>query len=230
MKKTIKFKEVVMKKFPIVSIMLIMLFYFVPTRYLTAQNNVTHPLLMQQRQTATVPPAGPDIPPAPPGPPPLPPGQAGVPVVQTIPAETLLSDLQQAITTTGNLNKLLSTGKVWLMHSPTGEVEIKGGVLYQGVVVAVLRFNPLNGNVLPLGLNPHVFQNNIEITRVKSNLSKVIGNLKILPVAEFMEPEACWSFPVAMDNIIVAHIKIYYDGIHVMEDYLSNQEMAFYGQ
>jgi hypothetical protein len=45
-----------------------------------------------------------------------------------------------------------------------------------------------------------------------------------------MEPEACWSFPVAMDNQIVAHIKIYYDGIHVVQDYSANQEMIFYGK
>ncbi len=220
-----------MKKLSTVSFILIMLFYFVPIRYLIAQNNVTPPLLMQQSQTPLVPAAGPGVPPPPtPGVPPLPPGQSGIPIVQTIPTETLLSNLQQAITTTSNLNRLLSAGKVWLMRSPNGEIEIKGGVLYQGAIVAVLHFKPLDGRVLPLGINPHVFQNNIEIGRVKSNLSAVIGNLKILRVAEFMEPEACWSFPVAIGNIIVAHIKIYYDGIHVLQDYIANQEMAFYGQ
>ncbi len=230
-----------MKKLSIVSIILIMLFYFVPSRYLIAENNVAPPLLMQQSQTPLAPAPGPSVPhppppgpgvtpPPPPGNPPLPPGQAGIPIVQTIPTETLLSNLHQAIKTTSNLNKLLYAGKVWLMRSPTGEIEIKGGVLYQGVVVAVLHFNPLNGKVLPLGIHPHLFQNNIEISRVKSNLSAVIGNLKILPAAEFREPEACWSFPVAIGNIIVAHIKIYYDGIHVMEDYIANQEMTFYGQ
>ena len=217
-----------MKKLSIVSIILIILFYFVPTWYLIAQKNVTPPLLMQQNPTPLVPAAGLGVPP--PGNPPLPSGQAGIPIVQTIPTETLISNLQQSITTTNNLNKLLSAGKVWFTRSPTGEIEIKGGVLFQGAVVTVLHFNPLDGRVLPLGINPHVFQNNIEISRVKSNLSAVIGNLKILPAAEFMEPEACWSFPVAIGNIIVAHIKIYYDGIHVLEDYIANQEMAFYGQ
>ncbi|MCF6269458.1 MAG: hypothetical protein L3J41_07100 [Melioribacteraceae bacterium] len=209
---------------------LIMLFYFVPTRYLIAQQNVTPPLLMQQNKTPVAPPAGPGIPPTPPGNPLLPLGQAGIPIVQTIPTQTLLSNLQQAITTTSNLEKLLSAGKVWFMRSPTGEIEIKGGVLYQGAVVAVLHFNPLDGSVLPLGINPQAFQNNVEINSIKSNLSSVIGNLRILPAAEFMEPEACWSFPVVIGNIIVAHIKVYYDGIHVMEDYITNQEMAFYGQ
>lgn len=219
-----------MKKSSIVSIILVMVFYLGLIQNVTAQQNITPPLLMQQNQTPVVPPAGPGIPPTPPGNPPLPPGQAGIPIVQTIPTQTILANLQQAITTTNNLDKLLSAGKVWLMRSPAGEIEIKGGVLYQGAVVAVLHFNPLDGSVLPLGINPHTFQNSVEINSVKSNLSSVIGNLKILPAAEFMEPEACWSFPVAIGNIIVAHIKVYYDGIHVMEDYIANQEMAFYGQ
>ena len=229
-----------MKKLSTLFIILILVSYFVTIQYLLAQNNVTPPLLMQQNQPQSVPAVGPGIPPPPPGPgvppppppgnPPLPPGQAGIPIVQTIPTETLLSNLQQAITTTSNLNKLFSPGKVWLMRSPTGEIEIKGGVLYQGVVVAVLHFNPIDGKVLPLGINPHVFQNNIEISKVKSNLSAIISNLKILPAAEFIEPEACWSFPIVIGNIIVAHIKIYYDGIHVLQDYIANQEMKFYGQ
>jgi len=219
-----------MKKLSCLSIIVIMIFYLGLAQKLVAQQNNNPPLLMQQNQIPVVPPAGPGIPPSPPGNPPLPPGQAGIPIVQTIPTQTLLTNLQQAITTAKNLNNLLSPGKVWFMRAPAGEIEIKGGILYQGAVVAVLRFNPLDGSVLPLGINPHAFQNNVEINSVKSNLSSVIGNLKILPEAEFMEPEACWSFPVVIGNIIIAHIKVYYDGIHVIEDYIGNQEMSFYGQ
>ncbi len=219
-----------MKNLSILTTVLVMLFYFGNTQNLTAQQNVTPPLLIQQNQPQAIPPAGPGIPPTPAGNPPLPQGQGGIPIVQTIPTQTLLSNLQQAITTTNNLKKLLSVGKVWFMRSPAGEIEIKCGVLYQGAVVAILHFNPLDGNVLPLGINPHVFQNNVDISTIKSNLSSVIGNLKILPAAEFIEPEVCWSFPVAIGNVIVAHIKVYYDGIHIMEDYLANQEMTFYGQ
>ncbi len=219
-----------MKKLSIASIIVVMLFYFGLAQNVTAQQNITPLLLMQQSQTPVVPPAGPGIPPAAPGSPPLPPGQAGIPIIQTIPTQTLLANLQQAIITVKNLNNLLSAGKVWLMRAPAGEIEIKGAVVYQGAVVAVLRFNPLDGSILPLGINPRAFQNNVKISLIKSNLSSVIGNLKILQAAEFMEPEACWSFPMAIGNIIVAHIKVYYDGIHVMEDYIANQEMAFYGQ
>ena len=45
-----------------------------------------------------------------------------------------------------------------------------------------------------------------------------------------MGPEACWLFPVALGDTIVAHVKVYYDGIHIVQDYAGNQEMMFYGQ
>jgi hypothetical protein len=44
------------------------------------------------------------------------------------------------------------------------------------------------------------------------------------------EPEASWVFPVALGNTIVAHLKVYYDGVHIVPDYPANQEMAYYGQ
>jgi len=35
---------------------------------------------------------------------------------------------------------------------------------------------------------------------------------------------------VILGNIVVARVKIYYDGAHVLQDYAANQEMLFYGQ
>ncbi|RUM74161.1 MAG: hypothetical protein DSZ10_02120, partial [Sulfurovum sp.] len=94
------------------------------------------------------------------------------------------------------------------MRGPAGEIEEKAGVLYQGSVVAVLHFNPLDGTVLPLGIHPRACQPPLQVQAVKTRLGAVIHELKILPVAEFMEPEASWSFPVALGNAIVAHLKV----------------------
>ncbi len=202
------------------------------TPRVTAQQNNKVPLLMQQTPAQAPPAALPPQPgmlPGQPGPPPGPAPQ-GVQVVQTIPVPTLLSHLAQAVQTAQKLNKLFTAGKVWMMRGPAGDIQLKAGLLYQGVAVAVLQFNPLNGKVLPLGINPQVYQNNVSLQTVKANLSNILPQLKILPAAEFMAPETCWSFPVALGNTVVAHVKIYYDGLHVMQDYAANQEMLFYGQ
>jgi len=217
-----------MKKLSFISAVLMVLLSFGLARNASAQRNETPPLLMQQNQSPAVLPPAPGMPPAPAGTPPAP--VPGIPVVQIIPAETLLANLPRAIATAQELNKMMAPGKVWVMRAPAGESEIKGGLLYQGVVVAALHFNPLNGSLLPLGLNPHEYQSNVRIQSIKSSLSSVTGNLKILPAAEFIEPEVCWSFPVALGDTIVAHVKIHYDGVHVVQDYAANQEMTFYGQ
>ncbi|RLE44866.1 hypothetical protein DRJ25_06280 [Candidatus Woesearchaeota archaeon] len=193
-----------------------------------AQQDVAPPLLVQQNPASAMPPAAPGVPPLPPAAPPLP--GPGVAVVQTIPAQTLLSHLPKAAATVQKLNKQLAPGKVWVMRAPAGEMEIKAGLLYQGVVVAVLHFNPLDGSVLPLGINPRTYQCTVQLQAIKARISAAIGNLKILPAAEFMGPEACWLFPVALGDTIVAHVKVYYDGIHIVQDYAGNQEMMFYGQ
>ncbi len=226
-----------MKKLSSAFIILIVLFNFGIVQNIIAQENTTPPLLIQQNQMQTAslsasavpPPPGMQQPPAP-GIPPSAPTQAGIPVVQTIPTQTLLANLQQAVITAEKLNKLLTAGKVWFMRTPSGETEIKAGILYQGVVIAILHFNSEDGSILPLGINPHSYQSNVNIQSIRSNLLSVINNLRILPIAEFMEPEACWSFPVAIGNTVIAHVKIYFDGIHVVQDYLANQEMVFYGQ
>ena len=189
-----------------------------------AQSQTAPPLLMQQTAPAPIV-----------APPPqmvagnVPPPATGIPVTQTIPAQTLLANINQAEQTALAACKLLAPGKVWIMRAPGGEAEVKAGLLYQNVAVAVLHFNPQNGTLLPLGVNPHIFQNAVDLKTIKNNLTGILKNLKILPAAEFMEPEACWSFPLAYNNRIIAHLKIYYDGVHVVQDFAANQEMTFYG-
>jgi len=167
-------------------------------------------------------PLQPPLPPAPPGP--------VFPQIPTLSEKELLANLSKALTTIQQLNKQLTAGRVWFTRSPTGEIEIKGGLLYQGVVVAVLHFHPKEGEPLPEGLNPHCWRTSLVLTTIQDRFSSMIGDLKILPAATFAEPEACWIFPVVFNNAIVTHIKIFYDGLHVVQDFAANQEMLFYGQ
>ncbi len=224
-----------MKKiFFISTIILVAFLIFGLTANVEAQQNNTVPVLMQQNPSqvppAVLPPPQGMAPGQPAQPPPPNPGVQGVQVIQTIPVATLLANLPQAVQTTRKLNRLLTAGKVWLTRAPGGELELKAGLLYRGVVVAVLRFNPMDGSVLPLGVNPRIYQSSLSIQTVKKELFTAISQLKILPAAEFIEPETCWSFPVILGNIVVARVKIYYDGAHVLQDYAANQEMLFYGQ
>ncbi len=192
--------------------------------------NVSPPILLQQNP---VPVGNKPLPPAPEAtlPPSFsPPSAPGIPVIQTISAKALMENLPRALVTVQKLSTQFMPGKVWIIRAPDGQREIKGGVLYQGVVVAVLHFSPMDGSILPSGVNSHSYVGNVSIQSVKSGLSAAVSKLKILPAAEFIEPEASWSFPLVYQDFIVAHIKILYDGIHVIQNYPENQEMTFYGQ
>ncbi len=174
-------------------------------------------------EQAQIPPApGPKAPPPPPGP-----GVGQAPPVQT---QQLLANLATAVATAEKVRGHITPGKVWTRQGPSGEIELKAGLVYQGSVIAVLHFSPVDGAVLPLGLHPRVTQNSVGLQQVKSRLAGLIDRLKVLPAAEFREPETSWLFPVSLDHAIVAHFKIYYDGVHVVPDYPANQEMTYYGK
>ncbi len=197
------------------------------------QDNSYPPVLMQPGFSPPPPPQAPTpVPPPAPVPPraPLAPPPPGTPVVQFIPQQTLMVNLQTALITAQKVSKLLQPGKVWMTRGPGGELEIKAGLIYRGIVVDVLRFSPVDGRILPRGLNPRAMQSTISLESVKNSLKSVIENLNLAATAEYREPEACWVFPLTLKGATVAGIKIYYDGIQVVQDYAGTQEMNFYGQ
>jgi len=162
-------------------------------------------------------------------PPPMPPAQPR-PVSSRNPQE-IAKNATLAVTTAQKAKKYLTAGRVWNMVGPRGEVEVKAAIIYNGIAVAVLHFNPSDGLLLPLGIpsvetevSPQVIEN------VKRNLPVIVNSLEILNGAEYREPESAWCIPLAYKNMIVAHLKIYVDGIHVVPDYPANQEMQAYGK
>lgn len=222
------------KVFVVISVVAVSIFFCLLPYAMAGQDTVP-PLLIQQPIAQSPVPGVPPAPPAPPAPgtPPGPPVTtplAGPGISQTVPVQTLLNNLSIAATTVKKISNQLIPGKIWSTQGPAGEIEIKAGILYRGSVVAVIHFNPLDGSVLPLGMQPRVYQSSHQIQTIKARLPSVVHELKILPAAEFREPEASWIFPVALGNTIVAHLKIYYDGIHIVPDYPANQEMIYYGQ
>ncbi len=206
-----------------------------------AQSTGAPPLLVQQTpaQPASYqvplppPPSAPPMPgvaPGPPGAPPPPPPHAFADMVRSLSVRELLGNLRTAVETAGRMNGQLSMGKVWTMELPRGEIDMKAGLMYRGTVVAVLHLNPEDGTVLPMGMPPRICSNVMDMASIKARLSGVVGQLKVLDVAEFREPEGSWSFPVVLGNTIVSHLKVYYDGVHIVPDYPADQEMTRYGQ
>ncbi len=167
-------------------------------------------------------------------------GQSGLPPVlpsQTPPPpppprrlEALPNTLEKALETAKVVVAHFQPGRIWQMRAPAGEIELKGGLVYQNTVVAVVRFSPVDGSVLPMGYNPWTTQTGVDLTKLHQYFSEVVPKIRVLEGAEFREPELCWAFPLVYEGKIVGHIKIYYDGIHVVPDYPAQQEMQLYGR
>ncbi len=179
-------------------------------------------------------PPGPGTPPPPPGPPgppgtaPPPPGGPPVPPA-TLPPD-FLQKASRAVETAGAARALFTPGPVWIMRAPGGEVVIKAAILYQGVAVGALEFSPVDGALLPRGYHPRVFESSVTVDQIKKEIPGVLARLQVLQGAEYREPEACWAVPLAVDGKIVAHLKVYYDGVRVVPDYPVDQEMRMYGK
>ncbi len=139
----------------------------------------------------------------------------------------VLKKINISILSAENAKEYFMPGKLWTVVARRGEIEIKAAVLYKGIAVFAIHFDPINGSLLPCGVHPPVYHkiSSLIINKIKENLSCIVKELKILKGAEFRERENCWVIPIVYHEIIVAHLKVYRDGIHIIPDYKAEQEM-----
>ena len=170
-------------------------------------------------------PSRPPVPPQAPSPPP-----PGLEAPRVIPPPALLDNLLTAVETVRNVEKQLKPGRVWLTRLPGGETDIKAALLYKETAVGVLHFSSTDGRSLPLGVPPRRCENCVDLQQVKAALPDIVRGLRVIPAAEFVEPESAWSFPIAAGNALVARLKVWHDGIHIVPDRPADQEMRQYGR
>ncbi len=179
------------------------------------------------------PPPGPAAPPPPPGSPapppgpPVPPGPPGTPAAFAPPSE-LLQDVSTIIRTAEAVRPHLQIGGVWATRAPAGEVELKAAITYQSVAVAVIRFDPMTGEVLPAGYNPRRYTISVSTDSVLANAQQVLREVEVLRGAEYREPEAAWAVPLSYRGKIIGHLKVLYNGSAIVPDYPADQEMRYY--
>jgi hypothetical protein len=136
----------------------------------------------------------------------------------------------KAVKTANELKNFLQSGKIIVKTAPAGEIEIKGTILYKGSVIATINFSPETGEVLPMGFIEHTFSQRIPIDIIKQHLENIIKFLEIGNAVSFKEPEKAWSIFLYYNNLIVGEIKIYYNGLYVIPDYVATEELRFFGK
>jgi hypothetical protein len=149
-----------------------------------------------------------------------------------IPQEVIEANLLKAIQTAKSVKNYLKPGKIWVMRGPAGDIDIKGALMYQNIIIGTVHFSPENGSILIQGYKTSYlnYSNNFSVELIREKFNSIIGKLVILDCAEFNEPEQCFAIPIVMDGKIISYLKVYIDGIHVMQDSGATQEMYMYGQ
>ena len=207
-----------------------------PPAPVSGQMNIAPPPLYNPPGLTAAPPASmppgapvaaPGAPAQPEGPPPPVPAvpATGVTGAQLPPGVAL-----KAVTTARDAKKYLAPGKVWIDRGPAGEMTVKAAIVYQGVAVGALEFDPVSGAVLPRGYHSRVFSVAMPTDTIKQRLPNIVANLRILGAAEYRDPEHSWVIPLAYNAEVVAHIKVYQGGIHIVPNYPVTQEMQAYGR
>jgi hypothetical protein len=144
--------------------------------------------------------------------------------------QDIINNASLAVATAQKTKAYLSAGKVWSWTGRRGEVEIKAAIVYEGAVVAVLHFNPSDNSLLPVGFHPPAINVPPQIENIKRKLPAIVRSLEILNGAKYREPENAWVVPLVYKCMIVANLKVYADGIHIVPDYPANQESRAYGR
>ncbi|WP_457567442.1 hypothetical protein [Desulfurobacterium sp.] len=186
-------------------------------------------LFMGGLAMAQKPPVLPDSSVAPPGqflqqpPPAMPPRPPAAPPPAMPPLE-IASLAEKAVTAVKEAKPYFSSGKIWQAVSPRGEKEVKGAVIYEGRIVAVVKFDPVTGTVLPEGFRLAAPNVSISENLLRKELERVIREMKPLDGAEYREPERCWVVPLSLNGKIVGHVKVSEDGRFIVPDYPAEQE------
>ncbi len=165
----------------------------------------------------------PGIPTGAPSPPPSP---APSPLIQNQNTlEAIFKNIPNAIETAKKVLTYSKRGKIWIHTAPMGEKEIKAGIVYNNVIIGVIRFSAFNGEILPEGFNERYFQINININSLYTKFKQIKKELKVVEGVEYIDPESCFAIPVVYNGKIVFKIKVYSDGIHVIPDYPAMEEI-----
>jgi hypothetical protein len=135
----------------------------------------------------------------------------------------------RAVETSRSCIGTLKPGKVWTHRGKHNEFEIKGCLELNNQPVAMFRFNPADGSLMPKGLHALSAGTKETLIVVQNRLTHIPQEITVLEGAEFREPEFCWAVPLAVQGRIVGHLKVSADGTSVLPDKKAMEEIAALG-
>ncbi|KUH34522.1 hypothetical protein APY94_01505 [Thermococcus celericrescens] len=100
-------------------------------------------------------------------------------------------------------------------------------VLYLNFAIDRLHYDPERRIPLPKG-RPRSSRP-FEVEGIAEEAERILKEVRVLPAAEFREPENCWVVPVAWRSFVVLHVRISADGKEIVPDYGLTEEIRRHG-
>ena len=157
-------------------------------------------------------------------PPPPPPGAVPPPPPEN--SAMLLENVDKTAQTVTQLAAYLAPGPVYAVTLPGGETEYKLPVLYENRIVAVLHFDAGTGRVLPEGVPATRPVTLLPPDKAAQRAQKVFEKTRLLDAAAYRARERVWVVPLVYGHEIVGHLRVYYDGIHIVPDWAAEREVS----
>jgi hypothetical protein len=136
----------------------------------------------------------------------------------------LLEAARRAVDTVKRALPYMVPGPAIVHRGPGGEIHVDVPLLYQGVALDRIHYDPGEGRPSPKG-RPAPWRGDVDLTVVADIMKTVVSELRVLDAAEYREPEAAWVVPLAWGPFIVAHVRVSGDGVEVIPDYALTREL-----
>ncbi len=130
-----------------------------------------------------------------------------------------------AIATVKKALPYMSFASPIIRYGPGGEVGVDIPLVYQGVAIDRVHYDPLSGTPSPKGRPARASGIKVSKDEILNRVSEVIKELRVIEAAEFRDPESAWAVPLAWKSIIVAHVKVTYSGDSIVPDYGLTEEL-----
>ncbi len=129
----------------------------------------------------------------------------------------------KAIETVRKLLPLIGIGSPIVKHGPRGETRVDIPLVYNGIALDRIHYNPIDKSFYPKGAPPHTGKTSINLYE---SAGELLRELRVLDAVEYREPENCWVVPLAWRSFIVAHVKVDVNGEEIVPDYGLTAEMS----
>ncbi len=125
----------------------------------------------------------------------------------------------KAIETVKQLLHLLGVGPIIIHRAPHGELHIDIALVYDGVALDRIHYDPVSKCFSPKGRPVHAQVEGVDEEDIRKRVAEMFKELRVIDAVEYREPERCWVVPLAWRNYIVAHIKVDHNGEEIVPDY-----------